>query len=127
MDFAQINSTYTMQYLPILLFIVISVILTLVIIGASFLVSPKKPYFNKLRPYESGFNNFQTANRQINVRFYVVAILFLIFDIEIIFMYPWAVAFTKLSNAGFYAMMIFFVLLVIGFIYEIKKGALTWN
>jgi NADH-quinone oxidoreductase subunit A len=128
MNFADINHNANLiEYLPIIIFIIVSLCLVLTIVFTSMWVAPSNTYFNKITQYESGFNAFQNTKRQINIKFYLVAILFLIFDIEILFIYPWAMAFYSLSTYGFYSMMIFFIMLLIGFIYEWKKGALSWT
>lgn len=91
------------------------------------LLSPKKPYKQKLAAYECGFPPFDDARLPFDVRFYLVAILFIIFDLETAFLFPWAVVIHRIGRAGFWAMMIFLALLVVGFIYEWRKGALEWE
>lgn len=115
------------QYFPILLFLVIGVALGAILLVVGAFVSPSKPDSEKLSPYECGFAAFENARIPFDVRFYLVAILFIIFDLETAFMFPWAVALRKIGWFGFDAMIMFLTLLVIGFIYEWKKGALEWE
>ncbi|KTD18126.1 NADH-quinone oxidoreductase subunit A [Legionella jordanis] len=115
------------QYLPILVFIVLGLILGLVMLGAGALLSKHDPYPVKNAPYECGFNAFESSHIPFDVRFYLVAILFIIFDLETAFFVPWALVLRKIGWFGFSAMMIFLGLLVIGFIYEWKRGALEWE
>jgi NADH-quinone oxidoreductase subunit A len=115
------------NYLPILIFLVIGVVFGIVAIGASYLIAPKKPYGEKLSPYECGFEAFEDSRMKFDVRFYLVAILFIIFDLEIAFLFPWAVVLQEIGWFGFTAMAVFLGILVIGFIYEWKKGALEWE
>ena len=120
-----------LEYFPILLFIVIGVALGvgLPIIGAvlSRVLRSHRPDEEKLSPYECGFEAFEDARVKFDVRYYLVAILFIIFDLEIAFLFPWAVALEDIGLYGFIAMMVFLFLLVVGFIYEWKKGALEWD
>ena len=115
------------EYLPILIFLVIAVGLTGVIVAASFLAVRQNPDSEKLSPYECGFDAFDDARRRFDVRFYLVSILFIIFDLEVAFLFPWAVTLGKIGAFGFWSMMGFLGLLTIGFIYEWKKGALEWE
>ena len=115
------------QYLPILLFIIIAFGLGIAMITAGTLLSPSKPNAEKLSPYECGFPPFENARLQFDVRFYLVALLFIIFDLETAFLFPWAVTLDKIGWLGFADMGLFLGLLVIGFIYEWKKGALEWE
>src|SRR5260221_4097942 len=120
------------EYLPILIFIVIATGLSLVMVVASLLVGRQKPDAEKLSPYECGFEAFDDARRQFDVRFYLVAILFIIFDLEVAFLFPWAVVLGKFANHAetlfaFWSMMIFLGVLTVGFLYEWKKGALEWE
>jgi NADH-quinone oxidoreductase subunit A len=115
------------NYLPILLFIVIGVVFGLVPIAAGKLLGPHRPDAEKLSPYECGFEAFEDSRMKFDVRFYLVAILFIIFDLEIAFLFPWAVALEEIGMFGFVAMAIFLAILVVGFIYEWKKGALEWE
>ncbi|RUR13976.1 NADH-quinone oxidoreductase subunit A [Legionella sp. km772] len=115
------------QYLPILVFIILGLILGVVMMGAGALFSKHQPDSAKNAPYECGFGAFESSHIPFDVRFYLVAILFIIFDLETAFFFPWAVALRKLGWFGFGAMMLFLGLLVIGFIYEWKRGALDWE
>jgi NADH-quinone oxidoreductase subunit A len=115
------------QYLPVLIFILIGLGLGLAMMGAGSLFSIHKPDPEKNSPYECGFEPFENSRIPFDVRFYLVAILFIIFDLETAFFFPWAVALRKIGWFGFFAMMLFLGLLVIGFIYEWKRGALEWE
>jgi NADH-quinone oxidoreductase subunit A len=115
------------NYLPILVFIVIGIAFGAVAITMGFLVAPRRPDSEKLSPYECGFEAFEDSRMKFDVRYYLVAILFIIFDLEIAFLFPWAVALKKIGMFGFLAMAVFLGILVIGFIYEWKKGALQWE
>jgi NADH-quinone oxidoreductase subunit A len=115
------------QYLPILLFLIVSTALAAVLLGVGTLLGPKRPGAEKLSPYECGFEAFEDARMKFDVRYYLVAILFIIFDLEIAFLFPWAVVFDDLGMAAFVAMLVFLGILVIGFVYEWKKGALDWE
>lgn len=115
------------NYLPVLVFLIVGFIFGGVMITIGFLLSPNRPYSEKLSPYECGFEAFEDARMKFDVRFYLVAILFIIFDLEIAFLFPWAVVLREIGMFGFLAMMVFLGLLVIGFIYEWKKGALQWE
>ncbi len=115
------------EYLPILIFSGMAVALGLVLILAAVLVAPSSPDPEKLSAYECGFNAFDDARMRFDVRFYLVSILFIIFDLEIAFLFPWAVAFRDIGDAGFWSMMVFLAVLTVGFAYEWKKGALEWE
>ncbi|MCY4149958.1 MAG: NADH-quinone oxidoreductase subunit A [Gammaproteobacteria bacterium] len=115
------------DYLPILMFMVIGLGIGLVAMGAGLALGPHRPDDEKLSPYECGFEAFEDSRMKFDVRYYLVAILFIIFDLEIAFLFPWAVALDSLGVFGFWAMVIFLGILVIGFIYEWKKGALEWD
>lgn len=115
------------SYFPVLIFLVIAVGLSAVMIGAPFLLARLKPDAEKLSPYECGFEPFDDARGQFDVRFYLVAILFIIFDLEVAFLFPWAVSLGKIGLVGFWSMMSFLGILTIGFIYEWNKGALDWE
>jgi NADH-quinone oxidoreductase subunit A len=115
------------NYLPILIFMIIGGLFGVIAPVVGYLVSPKRPYPAKLSPYECGFESFGDARMPFDVRFYLVAILFILFDLETAFLVPWAVVFRRLGWFGLVAMGIFLGLLVIGFIYEWKKGALEWD
>ena len=115
------------EYLPILIFLVIAIGLTLVIVGASFIVARQRPDSEKASPYECGFEAFDDARSRFDVRFYLVAILFIIFDLEVAFLFPWAVALGDIGVFGFWSMVVFLAILTIGFVYEWRKGALEWE
>ena len=115
------------DYLSIIIFLFVSVILSTGFIVLNFLFSPKKPDPEKLSAYECGFEAFGDSRMEFDVRFYLVAILFIIFDLEIAFLFPWAISLGSLGVLGFWSMMIFLFVLTIGFIYEWKKGALDWD
>ncbi len=115
------------DYLPIMVFVGISAAIGLVLLLSAFILAPSHPDPEKNSTYECGFPPFDDARMKFDVRFYLVSILFIIFDLEIAFLFPWAVAFRDLSPVGFYAMMVFLAILTIGFIYEWKKGALEWH
>ncbi|MDM8560343.1 NADH-quinone oxidoreductase subunit A [Candidatus Parabeggiatoa sp. HSG14] len=115
------------NYFPILMFIIIGLALGTALPILGFLFGPRKPYPEKNSPYECGFEAFEDARMKFDVRYYLIAILFIIFDLEIAFLFPWAVVFKDIGMFGFIAMMIFLAILVIGFAYEWKKGALEWE
>ena len=115
------------NYLPILVFIVIALGLGAAMILAGSIIGPRRPDAEKLSPYECGFEAFEDSRMKFDVRYYLVAILFIIFDLEIAFLFPWAVVLDEIGAFGFFAMMAFLAILVIGFIYEWKKGALEWE
>ena len=115
------------NYLPILVFIVIGILFGLGPMLLGFIMGPRRPDSEKLSPYECGFEAFEDARMKFDVRYYLVAILFIIFDLEIAFLFPWAVVLDQIGMFGFVAMMLFLAILVIGFIYEWKKGALQWE
>ncbi len=115
------------DYLPLVLFIALSALIGLALMIAPFAVAYKAPDPEKLSAYECGFNAFDDARMKFDVRFYLVAILFIVFDLEVAFLFPWAVALREIGAFGFWSMMIFLGVLTIGFIYEWKKGALEWD
>ena len=115
------------QYFPILLFIVFGLGLGLLMVGAGSFVSPNRPDPEKLSPYECGFEAFEDARMKFDVRYYLIAILFILFDLEIAFLFPWAVVLPDIGFFGFASMMVFLFILIVGFIYEWKKGALEWE
>ncbi len=115
------------DYLPLAVFIAIALAIGLGLMVAPFLVAYQNPDPEKLSAYECGFNAFDDARMKFDVRFYLVAILFIIFDLEVAFLFPWAITFGELGNLGFWSMMCFLAVLTIGFIYEWKKGALEWD
>ena len=116
-----------LEYLPILVFLGIATVLSAALIAMPLVIAPSKPDPEKLSAYECGFNAFDDARMKFDVRFYLVAILFIIFDLEVSFLFPWAAAFGKVGVYGFWSMMLFLAVLTIGFIYEWKKGALEWD
>ena len=115
------------EYFPILLFIVVGLLVGVgpVVLGS--LLGPHRPNAEKLSPYECGFEAFEDARMKFDVRYYLVAILFILFDLEIAFLFPWAVSLREIGSAGFWSMMLFLAILVVGFAYEWKKGALDWE
>ena len=115
------------DYFPILMFLAVAVGLSCIMIAIGFLRGPHKPDVEKLSAYECGFEPFSDARMKFDVRFYLVAILFIIFDLEIAFLFPWSVTLGQQGNLGFWSMMIFLGILTVGFIYEWKKGALEWE
>jgi NADH-quinone oxidoreductase subunit A len=115
------------NYLPILIFLVLGIFFGLAPLVAGFLVAPHKPDSDKLSPYECGFEAFEDSRTKFDVRYYLVAILFIIFDLEIAFLFPWAVVLNNIGWFGYLAMVVFLGILVIGFVYEWKKGALEWE
>ena len=115
------------NYLPILIFLVIGILVGAGAMAASFVLGERRPGSEKDSPYECGFEAFENARMKFDVRYYLVAILFIIFDLEIAFLFPWAVVLDGIGMVGFVAMLIFLGILVVGFIYEWKKGALEWE
>ncbi|MFC6687331.1 NADH-quinone oxidoreductase subunit A [Jhaorihella thermophila] len=115
------------EYLPILVFLVIATALGAVLILAAVILAVRNPDPEKLSAYECGFNAFDDARMKFDVRFYLVSILFIIFDLEIAMLFPWATGFAVLSDVAFWSMMVFLAVLTIGFAYEWKKGALEWE
>ena len=115
------------QYLPILLFILVGLAFGGVLLTAGAVLSPHRPDPAKNSPYECGFEAFEDARMKFDVRYYLVAILFILFDLEIAFLFPWAVVLPEIGFFGFAAMMVFLAVLVVGFVYEWKKGALEWE
>ena len=114
-------------YLPLVVFIGVAGMIGAALLLSAFLLAYKNPDPEKLSAYECGFNAFDDARMKFDVRFYLVAILFIIFDLEVTFLFPWAVAFDQVGVFGFWSMMLFLAVLTIGFIYEWKKGALEWS
>jgi NADH-quinone oxidoreductase subunit A len=118
---------FLIQYLPILIFLAIAGGLSIAMVIASLVVGKQNPDADKLAPYECGFDAFDDTRSKFDVRFYLVAILFIIFDLEVAFLFPWAVTLGKIGLLGFWSMVSFLGILTIGFIYEWKKGALEWE
>lgn len=115
------------EYLPIVIFLGVALVLSVFMVAIPFLVALRKPDSEKLSSYECGFDPFSDARGQFDVRFYLVSILFIIFDLEIAFLFPWAVSLKEIGLYGWVSMMIFLSVLTVGFIYEWKKGALEWE
>ena len=124
-------NAFLIQYLPIVIFVVIAVVIGVLFLVASWTMAPSSPDSEKLSAYECGFNAFDDARMKFDVRFYLVSILFIIFDLEVAFLFPWAVSIWDLGQGGmifaFWSMMAFLGVLTVGFIYEWKKGALEWQ
>ena len=119
--------TLLADYLPLVVFIGVALVIGLALLVAPFVVAYAKPDPEKLSAYECGFNAFDDARMKFDVRFYLVSILFIIFDLEVAFLFPWAVAFKEVGVFGFWSMMVFLGVLTVGFIYEWRKGALEWD
>ena len=115
------------EYLPIMIFLGLAIALGAILIIAAAVIAVRNPDPEKVSAYECGFNAFDDARMKFDVRFYLVSILFIIFDLEVAFLFPWAVAFKDISMVGFWSMMVFLGVLIIGFMYEWKKGALEWQ
>jgi len=120
-------NTLLQDYLPLVIFMAVALAIGVALLVAPFLVAYKQPDPEKLSAYECGFNAFDDARMKFDVRYYLVAILFIIFDLEVSFLFPWAVAFRKIGAFGFWSVMLFLGVLTIGFIYEWRKGALEWD
>ena len=115
------------NYLPILVFLIVGTVVGALVLALGFLLAPSRPDSEKLSPYECGFEAFEDSRMKFDVRYYLVAILFIIFDLEIAFLFPWAVSLDSVGGFGLLAMGLFLAILVVGFIYEWKKGALEWD
>jgi NADH-quinone oxidoreductase subunit A len=115
------------SYIPIFLILGAAMVFGVVSVNMSWLLGPQRPYREKMTTYESGIDPVTTAHTRFSVKYYMVALSFIIFDIEVVFMYPWAVRFKELGWPGFVVILVFVVVLVVGFIYELKKGALRWD
>ena len=115
------------QYFPVLLFIVVGIGIGVALLAVGRIVAPNRPNAAKLSPYECGFEAFEDARMKFDVRYYLIAILFILFDLEIAFLFPWAVTLGEIGSFGFWSMMIFLLILVVGFVYEWMKGALEWE
>nr|YP_009688832.1 NADH dehydrogenase subunit 3 [Cafileria marina]QEF30256.1 NADH dehydrogenase subunit 3 [Cafileria marina] len=122
-----INKIIEVEYSYIGVFIILNIFISSVLMILSYFIVQKNPYKEKISAYECGFEPFEDTKNKVDVRFYIVAILFLIFDIEVIYLFPWAIALTKIGYQGFWAMMIFLIILILGFIYEIYMNALDWQ
>ena len=118
---------FLIEYFPIILFLVVALGVSCAFIVVNFILSPKNPDPEKLSAYECGFEPFQDSRMEFDVRFYLVAILFIIFDLEVAFLFPWAISFGQIGFFGYLSMMIFLFVLTVGFVYEWKKGALEWD
>lgn len=127
MDSIANSDILTAQYLPILMFLAVAIGLSCAIIVIPFILNKRRDDNEKLSPYECGFEGEGKVRNEFDVQFYLVAILFIIFDLEIAFLFPWAVSLGKIGVFGFWSMIIFLTLLTIGFIYEWKRGALEWK
>ncbi len=121
------SNEFLLNYLPILVFIGIAAVVSLAAVVLSLVVAKQKPDPEKLSAYECGFDAFDDARHKFDVRFYLVAILFIIFDLEVAFLFPWAVTLGEIGMFGFWSMVAFLGILTVGFIYEWKKGALDWE
>ncbi|MEM0908743.1 MAG: NADH-quinone oxidoreductase subunit A [Pseudomonadota bacterium] len=115
------------SYLPVIIFIGVSIVISLALLVAPFIIAYQRPDKEKLSAYECGFNAFDDARMKFDVRFYLVAILFIIFDLEVAFLFPWVLSFDAIGWFGFFSVMLFLTILTVGFLYEWKKGALEWN
>jgi NADH-quinone oxidoreductase subunit A len=115
------------DYLPVVIFMAIAAAIAVALMASAIIIAVRKPDPEKLSAYECGFKAFDDARMKFDVRFYLVSILFIIFDLEVAFLFPWAVALGKIGILGFWSMMIFLIVLTVGFIYEWRKGALEWD
>lgn len=119
--------SFLSDYVPILIFLAIAIGVAAMAIIASYIIAPQRPDADKISAYECGFDAFEDARIQFDVRFYLVAILFIIFDLEVAFLFPWAITLGEIGMFGFWSMMLFLAILTVGFIYEWRKGALEWE
>ncbi len=126
-NFVKYNKMNLEQYLPVLLFILVGIAVGIAPQVIGFILGPNRPDAAKSSPYECGFEAFEDARMKFDVRYYLVAILFILFDLEIAFLFPWAVALKEIGPLGFWSVMVFLGILVVGFVYEWKKGALDWE
>jgi NADH-quinone oxidoreductase subunit A len=115
------------NYFPVLVFVLVGLLVGIIPILMGWLLAPNRPDADKLSPYECGFNAFEDARMKFDVRYYLVAILFILFDLEIAFLFPWAIVLPEIGLFGYLAMVLFLGILVVGFVYEWKKGALEWE
>lgn len=120
-------TSYMANYIPVIIFFALAIGLSISLLVVNRLRSIRRPDPEKLSPYECGFNAFEDTRRRFDIRFYLIAILFIIFDLEIAFLFPWAISLSKIGLFGFWSMIAFLSILAIGFIYEWKKGALEWE
>ena len=120
-------SGYLQEYFPIVIFLLLALGFGLILMLSALFIAVRNPDLEKNSPYECGFEPFESARLKFDVRFYLVAILFVIFDLEVAFLFPWAVGFQHIGTLGFWSMMLFLLILTIGFLYEWKKGALEWE
>ncbi len=116
-----------MEYLPLLVILIVAVLVAFIVVGLGHGFGPKRPTQRKAQPYESGMKPYGNATRRISVRYYLVAVLFILFDVETVFLLAWAVVFRNLGAAGLISMFVFIGILIIGFVYAWKKGALEWE
>ena len=116
-----------LEYLPILIFLIFSLFFAGLMLGVGFTLGDQNPDYEKNSPYECGFEAFEDSRMKFDVRYYLVAILFIIFDLEIAFLFPWAIVVQEIGLSGLLAMALFLLILIVGFIYEWKKGALEWE
>jgi NADH-quinone oxidoreductase subunit A len=123
----EMQNPLLVDYVPILIFLVVAVVVTVAMIGGCYLLAQQKPDSEKVSAYECGFEAFADARTKFDVRYYLVAILFIIFDLEVAFLFPWAVSLKDTGLFGFLSMAVFLGVLTVGFIYEWKKGALDWE
>ena len=121
------SNEFLLEYLPILIFLAIAIGMSVVMIAGSMLLGKQNPDSEKLSAYECGFEAFSDARNKFDVRFYLVCLLFIIFDLEIAFLFPWAISLGEIGLFGFWSMFVFLAVLTVGFIYEWKKGALDWE
>lgn len=127
MELGHASVEYLKEYLPILIFLGLAAAISLIMVIASWIVGRQAPDSEKLSSYECGFEPFEDARLRFDVRFYLVAILFIIFDLEVAFLFPWAIALGNIGMFGFWSMIVFLTVLTVGFVYEWKKGALEWE
>ena len=121
------SSIFFEEYFPIFILIIVSIILSVIIFGLSFLFAIQKPDVEKLSVYECGFDPYEDARNAFDIKFYLVAILFIIFDLEVMFLFPWVISLSQLTSLGFWIMIDFLIELIIGFVYAWKVGALEWD
>lgn len=120
-------SSLLQDYLPVVIFIAVALVISIALLVSPFLLAFSRPDPEKMSAYECGFNAFDDARMTFDVRFYLVSILFIIFDLEVAFLFPWAITFGELGSFGFWSMMVFLGVLTVGFVYEWNKGALEWD